>query len=282
MKKHFVILFTFLSFTLSAQDLKLFETSYSIYPATEITEGTNGQEAEFKEFSISIRIPTVFNEGQTVLLNGLQYNRVSPEFSGSGTSAQGDLHFLAYSVTLVKQLQNAWQFIGTFTPAISSDLEGSLSRDDFLFLGAATIGKTVNEGFKWNAGLAFTSSFGEPLVVPLVELYSKKNDFKFHILFPTKIEGMFVKENVEYGLRIGLAGSQFNLETTATQPVDDIKFSRINVGPAVSFGVSEHIFLSLFGGLSTGRKYDATSSTLGDFDFSSEDGFFLRFGLFFR
>lgn len=280
MKKYFTLLLLFISLASKAQNLTLFKASYSNYPATEITEGMNGEEASFSEFDISVNIPAKFNEGKTILINGLKYTLVQPEFSGPNTSVEGDLHFISYSATLVKRLKNNWLFVGTFSPAISSDLEGSLSSDDILLLGRATVGRAVSETFRWNAGLAFTSRFGEPLVIPVIELYHKKNNFKLHVNLPVKVEGTFIKEKFQYGLRIGLGGSQFNLETTATQPVDDIRFSRVNLGPVVNYGLTEHVFLSLFAGFSTGRRYDATSDTIGDFDFSSEDGPFVSFGVY--
>ena len=78
---------------------------------------------------------------------------------------------------------------------------------------------------------------------------------------------------------VAVDGSQFNLNTSDDLPFDNVRFSRVNLGPTVEYGMNEHVFFNLFTGFSANRVYDFTSSSQDDLDFGLENGFFASFGI---
>ena len=280
----FLSLFAFI-YVVHGQGLKLAEVTYAVYPETTINEAIGDAQIGFSEFGIGVNIPLVFNEQKTIVLNGLNYGLVRPTFSNVIRATNEDnLHLIGYSLTLIQQLKNKWQILASFNPSISSRLEGSLSGDDFLYLGSAVLGKRINDDKRWSVGVVFTSRFGEPLALPLFEYYHKGKKIVFHAFLPQKIEGLFYNEKarLEYGLRGAINGSQFNLATTDAALYDNILFSRVNLGPVVNYGISDHLYISLFTGISANRRYDLASDTQADIDFSSETGLFGSFSVFVR
>ncbi|MEO9804507.1 MAG: DUF6268 family outer membrane beta-barrel protein [Reichenbachiella sp.] len=266
-----------------AQDLKLFEIGYAYYPESKIKEATAGQEIIYRELQATLKVPVVFNDKKTILINALSYGLVHPKATNTQlSSAEGRLHYIGYSLTAIQRLGEKWRLVATITPAISSNLKGSLSKDDFLLLSNLMVGKQVSQAFSWSAGLAYTTRFGEPIIIPIADFRYKKNNFKLNATVPYKIEALLSNKqnNLEYGLRFSIRGSQFNLDTTASNPIDVIRFSRMNFGPKFTYRVKDPISLFLFSGMSINRRHQLISDSIGDIDFGTENGFFINAGLF--
>lgn len=284
--KSLILVFTLVNFftLMQAQDIKLLELTYNHYPGAKVKETPNGAEVTYKEFGISMKLPIVVNDQKTILLNALGYSFVNPEATNLVGAAREDrLHFISYSLSLIQVLSEKVKVIVTAKPAISSDLEESISTDDFLFLGSAMINKRVSKSFSWGLGLAYTTRFGKPLALPIVEIRHKKGNFKFVARIPSKIEALWSTKSgkVSYGVKAAVNGSQFNLSSSRNNPAGNIRFSRINLGPMVNYQLKGPVFFTAFSGISVNRKYEIESDLIGDFDFSSENGFFVSAGVFF-
>lgn len=266
-----------------AQDLKLLEITSNYYPGAKVKDSPGAAEATYKEFGIGLKLPVVVKKQKTILLNAFNYSYVNPEFTNSlGSGREGKLHFVSYSLSLIQILNEKLKLIVSAMPAISSDLEVSISSDDFLFLGSAFLSKRVSDNFSWGLGLAYTTRFGEPLVLPMVEIKHENERFKFAARIPSKIEALWSSKSgkVSYGVKAAVNGSQFNLTSDSSNPVGNIRFSRINLGPVVNYQIKGPVYFTAFTGISMNRKYEIKSDLLGDLDFNSENGLFVSAGLF--
>ena len=268
-----------------AQDLNLLDVSYAVYPATDIPESPLGETVGFEEFQVAIRIPTILNEGKWILLHSGVYAIVMPDVEPNTAGDDQNLHFIGYSLTAIKPINSKRQLIGVFQPAISSQLDQKLSADDFLYLGSLALSTTVDENTRWTAGISFTSRFGRPLILPLFGYDKKWSRSKLSILFPGKAEWYWISKNQawEIGPQITLNGSQFNLSTSATNPFENIQFSRVNAGLSIHRAVGKGgLYLNAFGGIAAGRTYNIISDSVPDLDFGSDPGAVFTLGLFFR
>lgn len=270
---------------LSAQDLNLLEFSYSNYPSTDIPESPFSETASIQEYQVAIRVPMVLKDNKWILLHSGVYGIVLPDVEPNTVAEDQNLHFIGYSLTVIKPLNEKRQLLAVMQPAISSQLDQKLSRDDFLCLGSLALSTTVNEKTRWMAGIAFISRFGRPLVIPLFGYDKKWSRSKLSILFPNKAEWYWISKDEawEIGPKMVLNGSQFNLATGTRTPYDNVQFSRVNLGLSINRALGKSgLFLNAFTGIAAGRTYDIISETLPDIDFSSDPGPVISFGLFFR
>lgn len=276
--------FSFSVLIAQGQDLKLLDVGYARYPAASIKDNPNEAEVGFEEYKVGLKIPMVLKDRKWILLHGLQYALVRPAFDSQIGRGEESLHFISYALSVIKPLKNDFRLIGTLQPAISSQLDKSISGDDFLYLGALSISKKVSEDINWLMGLAFTSRFGRPLAIPLFGYNRKWERFRLNVLLPNGVSAQWLSINSkwEYGFRLGLNGSQFNLSDTNMQQIEHVRFSRINLGPSINYGLREGLYLQVFGGISVRRTYTITSKVAPDQGFGSDNGAFFAVSLFFR
>lgn len=279
-----LLIFSLFALIAHGQDLKLLDVGYARYPASSIKDNPNEGEVGFEEYKVGLNIPMVLKDRKWILLHGLQYALVRPEFDTQIGRGEESLHFISYALSVVKPLKNDFRLMGTFQPAISSQLDKPISSDDFLYLGALSLSKKVSKEINWLAGLAFTSRFGRPLVIPLFGYNRKWERFRLNVLFPNGVSAHWssVDSKWEYGFRLGLNGSQFNLSDTNMQQIDNVRFSRVNLGPSINYGLREGLYLQVFAGISVRRTYTITSKVAPDQDFGSDNGAFFAVSLFFR
>lgn len=270
---------------LAVQDLNLLEFSYSNYPTTDIPESPFNETASIQEYQVALRVPMVLKDKKWILLHSGVYGIVLPDVEPNTVGEDQNLHFIGYSLTVIKPLNEKRQLIGVIQPAISSQLDQKLSRDDFLYLGILALSTTVNENTRWMARIAFTSRFGRPLVIPLIGFDKKWSRSKLSILLPNKAEWYWISKDEawENGPKMVLNGSQFKLATGTRTPYDNVHFSMVNLGLSINRALGKKgLFLNAFSGVAAGRTYNIISDIVPDLDFSSDPGPVISFGLFFR
>ena len=129
------------------------------------------------------------------MINGLSYGLVKPTIQNSSSEEGDNLHLISYTLSYVKKVGDKSRLITTFRPSISSQLNSSLTGDDFLFLGSAMIRKKVDDRKSWSAGLVYTSRFGEPIVLPILGYSVKGERFIFDVTLPRSIKGLAYNES---------------------------------------------------------------------------------------
>lgn len=273
--------------TAISQDIQLAGFSYTRFPGAEIKDSQLNQELVVNEFNFFLNFPKPLNNKKTILVNGLEYRSMAPSGDNDlNRDLDGqNLYVIGYRLTALHQLQNDWRVLISLNPTLSSSFNTALEGNDFLLNGALQFVKKKSERFSYGGGIALTSRFGEPKLIPtlLLKFSSEKN--QLHVLLPRDISfdhyfGKFIA-----GFQIMTSGSRYNVNYTRTnsfqdiEPVDKLAYSRIVLGPSLRYRVGKAIRLEASGGITVARRVELQGNPSYDVSYETANGPFFRFGI---
>lgn len=266
--KNTLTLIVMLCFSMNTYaQLELAGMDYSNFLSSKITDAGNGQEVGFQEYRAFVNLPKKLKNGKTTLINGLSYGLVQSSLDNAllfeDGKAEKSFHSISYSLTLVHQLNQKWNFLLQFKPTIASDLEADLSSDDFLYLGTAMLTRKLGAHIVLGGGVIYTTQTGEPLVLPALKFQHKSRRHDLDIMLPSHIKflhGLGARKKFSIGAQAAMNGGNYNISLTENAPVnptvfDKLIYSRTNVGLLAKVRMYRVIQLELFGGYSLGRAF---------------------------
>lgn len=285
--RSFVFIFVALiGSNVSAQDLRLGGIEYNYYPQVALRDGADGFNISFQEFGGFFAVPRVLKNDNFILINGLSYGFVQSKLEDTqrGTVATNSYHRISYSLSTLYRGIDDWIFMARVAPSLVSDFENKLSDDDFIVFGSLMATKKINEKVKFGGGIAYTSRLGKPLLLPLLQFSYKSERHSFNAFLPAMIQYHYTfgeSEKFKAGFKVVPNGSNFNADQDhfAQVTVDKLNYVRINMGPEVSYMVTDILRLELSGGLSARRTYTYYGQEGSAYDYSSENGAFISVGL---
>lgn len=263
-----------------SQDLDIFKFQYNYLPDAAIAESNDSARSSFQEWNASLVLPVIKNDKWIVLVGGL-FNLVSPQ--SDLNPANNRLYFLAVQCTAVYKINIKQSIIGIFLPGISSTLEDPLSTKDFLGqLGFSYI-ISPNSNLTYGFGGVYNSSFGFPLILPLLTLQYQKDKSFYDFTFPSHAKAIWnYKQAGSYGIKATIDGSQYNAPDQNQfngSEIDVINFSRILLGPEFNFKIGSKIHFSAFAGLAAQRLFQLNSSSGNNVSLDAENGAFFSLKL---
>lgn len=272
---------------LMSQDLKLAGLSFTRFPTAGVVDAPLNQEVEVNEYNFFLNLPKQLKNEKTILINGLQYRLVTP-FADNDLNLGFDaknLHLLGYRLTVLHQLAKDWKVLVSLNPTLSSTFNTTLEGEDFLFNGAILFIKKKSERFSYGGGIAYTSRFGQPIPIPILQLtFSTEND-KLQVLLPRRIvyERFFGKFTA--GLQVAASGSRYNVNYTRANSLNDIElvdklaYTRIVFGPSLKYRIGKVIQLEASGGITVARRLALQGVLFDDESYDIANGPFFRFGI---
>lgn len=108
---------------------------------------------------------------------------------------------------------------------------------------------------------------------------------RLEITLPSKISATWnYNKRFSYGIKFAVNGSQYSVdgETSSGIPVNQVRFSRVTLGPELGYRLKGPLVFSLYGGMAVGRTYDFELEGGDGVDFSLDNGPFVSFKLSFR
>ena len=273
----FIYLFIFSH--LHSQNFELLNIEYAVFPEVSVQEDGSREEIQLNEYGIQLNIPMLFKEKQLAFIHGLTYRYVQP--AASTVAIEKDLHYISYSLSFLTQISTPWRMLVRYNPAISSDLSADLSSNDFLHQGSVLFTKTVSKKFSWGIGGIYTSRFGSPLAIPILQLKHEKDNFKLNVLLPTRISTMWnAKEKLSCGIDLSVSGSQYHINSSFNQAnIDVVNFSRVVLAPQLNYQIADPVILSIALGIATARTFEFDLENIEDQNFDLENGPFVSIGL---
>ncbi|QDO95246.1 hypothetical protein FNB79_15115 [Formosa sediminum] len=283
--KIIVFLLSF-SFTKSySQDLKLAGVQYNNYPNSEIKNNSESHDISFQEFGGYINFPKKLKNNKTILVNGLGYGYVKASLDTQllpFIENNKTLQTFNYQFTLLHQWNEKWNILINITPTLASDFEAKISTEDFIFQGAAVVSLKINTKFKIGSGIGYSARFGTPRLVPLMNLHYKNNKHQINALLPLSLKYSYTllpNNKLELGLKYILNGAHFNTESTGANNINEINYSRANIGASADYYITKTMRLEAFCGLSAARTYGAIATDGTEYDFDSETAPFFSLGM---
>jgi len=253
------------SFNLLAQEFEFIKFQAAYYPLQPIEEPAVDGEVGFFEWGAQIAVPQALGRNKkTILIHKIGYAnlRVDAEASPSaGLEAEKYYHTISYNLGLVQALNPNWRLVVNFIPTLASDFEENLSGDDLLFQANALAVNTKRERLKYGFGLAYTTRLGRQILIPMGLLKYNTKKLALDVVLPNKLDIMIKtpKHIFSYGLKAGLNGGGFNT-TAELQPVskivDEVGYSRLVSGPAITCRLKNAINFHLQGGIAVGRRFE--------------------------
>lgn len=270
-----------------SQNLQLAGFSFTRFPGTAVKDSPLNQEIEVNEYNFFLNFPKQLKNEKTILIHGLQYRLVTLSVDNDlNLDLDGqNLHLIGYRLTALHQLSNDWNVLVSLNPTLSSTFNNALEGDDFLFNGALHFMKKKSDRFSYGGGIAFTSRFGEPILIPTLQLtYSAEKD-KLQVLLPRGItyDRYFGKFTV--GLQLAASGSRYNVNYARTnvlndiEPVDKLAYTRVIFGPTLSYRIGKVIQLEACGGITAARSVELQGDLLENENYNKSNGPFFQFGI---
>ncbi|MEM6724756.1 MAG: DUF6268 family outer membrane beta-barrel protein [Bacteroidota bacterium] len=275
---------------MQAQDMERFSVESTFYPSQAIEESDIEGEVGFWEWNGQLTLPQPIKGKKMILIHRFSYSNLSVDLNATtnnvDTEFMKNYHTISYSLGLVKIFNPKWQLLVNVSPTLASDFGESLSGDDFIFQASSMAIYNKSKKFKYGFGLAYTTQFGIPIPIPLGMFKYTKPKMTLDILLPNRISVMWnTHKRINFGLAATLNGGFFN--NTGENPVvnsliDEAGYSRLNLGPQVSFQLKEAIKLNLSGGMAAGRRLEFTDEFGDTIDRTPESGPFINLGVSFK
>lgn len=279
------------SLNLLAQEFELIKIQSAYYLPQTIEESAVDGKIGFFEWGVQVAIPQPLKKNKkTVLIHKIGYGnlRVDTEANPSvgRVEAEKYYHTISYNFGLVQTLHPNWRLVVNFTPTLASDFGENLSGDDLLYQANALAVNIKNEKLKYGFGLAYTTRVGRQLFIPMGLLKYHTRKFELDIVLPNKLNILFKTPNniLSYGLKAGLNGGVFNNTTevlSVSSIIDEVGYSRLIIGPAITWRLKDAINIHLQGGMAVGRRLELIDVNKEIIDRTPQAAPFLVVGLSF-
>ena len=195
-----------------------------------------------------------------------------------------DAYIVDLNILAQRQLTERWSLLGQITPSLKSGLEEELIREDFAIEGAVLASRRTGERWVLGAGVAYSSNFGAPLPIPLVQvehqgaLWSGGPGWRTSALLPSTLETWVVPaRRVEVGVQVRTLGNRHHLtgqETTLSKPYSDY-FDTV-IGPSANVYLTSWMTVGLESGISLYRQMQVTDGRDEVITFEPKQAGFLR------
>jgi hypothetical protein len=195
-----------------------------------------------------------------------------------------DAYVVDVSVLAQHQLSPKWSLIGQVTPSLKSGLEDDLVREDFAIEGAVLASRRVGGRSVLGAGVAYTSDFGVPLPIPLLQveyqgaLWTRGPAWRGNALLPSTLEAWVIPaQRLEVGIQLRTLGNRHHLtgqETALSKPFSDY-FDTV-VGPSANLYLTPWITVGIESGVSVYRQMQITDRRDEVISFEPNRAGFLR------
>lgn len=273
-----------------AQDLKLSGVEYFSYGKSSI-EGKPGKgNLSFQQVGAFVNIPVVSKNKKTIFINGLRYDwvRISVHLSDSNVNSSSDFHALTYSLRGIHRFRNEWTGSFFTSLALSGDFISPLSHNDLVLRGGMAVSKQLNKRLQVGGGIIYNNNvLGSPPVLPLLQLVYKNNRSQMIVFLPAIVEYAYKfdsKQKFKTGGRLTFNGFYFNYSRASDlylSAVDKVSNALANIGPTLSYKMTNYLQLEAFGGISTMRKYRYMEYSGNEIKINSRTSGFVNIGISF-
>lgn len=268
-----IILVVHLLFSASnvlAQDFELLQLQSAYYIKQPFEDASFEGEIGFFEWGVQVNVPQLLKKHKhTIMIHKIGYAQLvtntTIQLPTGLLEVTQAYHSVIYNLGFISALHANWRLLTNFIPTLASDFEVRLSGNDLLFQANALMVNVKNEKLKYGFGLAYTTRLGRQLVIPMGLFKWNAQKLEVDLVLPNKLSVMIKpkKHGFSFGLKAGLNGGVFNNASTypmVSRVIDEVGYSRVTFGPAISIRLKEVILVSLQGGLTLNRRLEFIDS----------------------
>ncbi|WP_103071747.1 DUF6268 family outer membrane beta-barrel protein [Aquimarina sediminis] len=266
--------------------LPVLSTDFFYYGKSDFEANGLQGEIDMQEWSTVLQYVIPLKEKKWYFSNRLQYTLFNYNTQLEGIDdISKEFHSIAYTAGITKVLPKRWSVTLNLSPTLATDFEESLSSDDLILQFSALAMKRSSPYFSYGFGLAYTTRFGSPTVLPLLSLTYKKNNFTTLAILPAYIAQYysFNEDKYRMGLKVATFGNLYNAELDqigANLDLNRVSYSRITFGPDFRAKLFNDFYLNLGGGMAFRNILEFQDSDLNTaFDFDTDNKFFFNVGI---
>lgn len=173
---------------------------------------------------------------------------------------------------------------GMFRPGIYSDLDGTLTSDDWHWFGHGLATYRVQENVFLKGGVAVSEDFADIAVIPLAGIaWALNEQFRIDILLPHRAEASWSPNSGVTTLRVGgyLEGNQYRVRSSAATGKRQVDWQTQEITVAAGLNHRFSDYLSVFGEIGSVIAGDTKlrDGTSQSFTGSIEPTFFFQVGV---
>jgi hypothetical protein len=256
--------------------------SYSKFD--EPSPGFENSEIKLESETIKISYPKAYSNGKTLLTNELQFKHYTLKYRNipGNTIMPDDFYDIKYTFMFKHRMNDDWSFLTLLMPGIASDLEGSLSGDDYNYQTIAAFYRHFSPEFSLGFGVVYSTISGEPLPIPAIAIeWDNGSNMKFSAILPAEAEFWHTASPaIDLGLKATIEGNEFYGDPDIYK-VDDprMKYSILKVGPAVKVNLSKGVILNVEGGWYGNNRYEFYDGDDKAGTYDMEAGYYINAGI---
>lgn len=264
----------------------LLSVDYFYYPNARFDTDIGQRTAYMNEFRSAVLVPIPLKKDKLYLLTGLAHTYFSFE---SKVESQGfqlfkEFHSVNPTIGVIKVLPKRWKFLGTFSPTLASDFRKPLGSDDLIIQASALAQKRVNRSVEYGLGIAYTTAFGRPAVIPLINYTRRKKKWITQIVLPAYAAHSYeFSKRSRVSLKMSLFGNLYNAhlgDGPNNLDLNRLSYSRIAIGPDLRTRFFKDFHLHFGGGVAVRNILEVQDDDLNtELDLQGETRFFLNIGL---
>lgn len=263
-----------------AEGFPVSSLSYEYVPDAELVL-TGVEEDDLKvtarTSTFKLNVPILLDGRDKILLNALTVRRLDQSYtnskSGADTFRPDDLYTFKWGLVYRQVLGEKWWGAVLIQPAMLSDLE-NVGRDDFSVRAGFVFEKRQSDRFTWGWGAGYSDDYGRRTVLPVLRLRWTTRAWQIDLDAPQSV-GVWrdLGERIRAGAAAKVTGGTFRIgqdvDLGGGRTTKDglVRYSILNVGPAVEIALGRLMLLELNGGTSVYRRYevdDAAGRSLVD------------------
>ncbi len=283
-----------------AQPGPSYSVAYDVYPYSHLSmkdptpeqlvmeDFFNAMQIQVSNIYLNYSYPIIRSQGRTIIINELSYHRFDLDYKDWDVNIVPEDEQIAhatgidYNLMVIRNLNERWTLLTMFTPGIASDLEDDLVADDFHLQVVAAFIRTYSERLQLGYGLAYSTLFGQPYPVPVVQI-KWNNGAKLYVesLLPANLDIRYMlNEKAILGFSFSIKGNQYHGAESIYGPGNpQLRYSVGNLVPSLRLALSEKINLDLQTGLTVGRRLEFFDGNDKVQSFNMKSSAILRLGL---
>lgn len=248
----------------------LFTTDYYHYPESTFDTQSGKGKIEVNEIRSSLQIAFPLKEKKVYMFNAFQHSlfKYQATVEQAGTYLDESYNSFQYTLGVIQVLPKRWQMVLTFSPTLASDFREPLQSDDFIFQMSGLVYHRSSPDLEYGFGVAYTSQFGSPLVVPLFNFTRSKNQWLTVAVLPSYIIHSYkFNDNTRLGIKAAVSGNLYNIspeDNTSTLDLNRVSYSRITIGPEFLQRLVGDLYLNIGVGVSVRNKLEVQDDDLNN------------------
>lgn len=232
------------------------------------------------EYDVKLNFAIKNKPLKTFMLNRVAFNMLEYKYSNEFAKSSNRFYVFSYNIGILKVLKNRWLIVGMLNPTFASDLNKSVSSEDFILQSTLIFRKRANLYFEYGFGLSFNTRFGRELLVPLISVDYKKGNWSSSNLIPGYISGYYHFNKSKIGFSADIYGNVYNSSSqnlTSAYEIDKTSYTRITVGPRYQLKLYDDFYLNLGIGICIFNRLESFDrNSVREIELSTKEKFFFK------